>query len=164
MLKRSERSSSTTSSVPLDCVRVELSPFAISLLQREVEEHGRAAAFFAVHRDRAAMLLHDGLGDAESEPRSRGLGREERIEQLRERAARDADAGVDGADLLDLEPRCAAVLGPPLVAVAALLRTPVVGPALLGEPARRIAPAIGRAPAGSARRLPAADVAHLVAE
>src|SRR5262252_44046 len=105
MLNLSVRSSSTTSSVPFEDARVELSPFAIPFLQREVEEHGRAAAFLAVHRDRAAVLLHDGLRDAEPQAGARGLRGEERVEQLRQRAARDADAGVDDAHLLDLEPR-----------------------------------------------------------
>src|SRR5262245_45885939 len=107
MLNRSERSSSTTSSVPLDCARVELSPFAMSLLQREVEEHRGPAAFLAVHRDGAAVLLHDGLRDAETEPGALGLGGEERVEQLGQHAARDAHAVVDDAHLLRFDPRCA---------------------------------------------------------
>src|SRR5262245_39389485 len=105
MLNLSERSSSTTSSVPFEEARVVLSPFAIPFLQREVEEHRGAAAFLAVHRDRAAVLLHDGLRDAQTQPGAGGLGGEEGIEQLGQRAARDADAGVDDAHLLDLEPR-----------------------------------------------------------
>src|SRR5262252_7464932 len=104
MLNLSVRSSSTTSSVPFDRARVELSPFAIPFLQREVEEHRGAAAFLAVDRDRSAVLLHDGLRDAEAQPRARGLGGEERVEELRQRAARDADAGVDDAHLLHLDP------------------------------------------------------------
>src|SRR5436190_793341 len=130
MLNLSVRSSSTTSSVPFDEARVELSPFAIAFLQREVEEHRGAAAFFAVDHDRTAVLLHDGLRDAEPEPRARGLGGEERIEQLGQRAARDADASVDDAHLLHLEPAgCAAALAavvpaPPPVARAAVVRAP----------------------------------------
>src|SRR5262252_1548087 len=111
MLNLKLRSSSTTSRVPFEGARVELSPFAIPFLQREVEEHRGAAAFLAVDRDRAAVLLHDGLRDAEPKPRARGLRGEEGIEQLRERAARDADAGVDDAHLLRLDPaRLAATL------------------------------------------------------
>src|SRR5262249_15471041 len=104
MLNLSVRSSSTTSSVPFEDALVELSPFAIPFLQREIEEHGGAAAFLAVHRERAAVLLHDGLRNAEPQAGARGLRGEERVEQLRQRPARDAHAGVDDAHLLALDP------------------------------------------------------------
>src|SRR5690349_20640361 len=121
MLNLRLRSSSTTSNVPFDGARVELSPFAIPFLQREVEEHGGAAAFLAVDRDRAAVFLHDGLGDAEAQAGAGGLGGEERVEQLGQRTARDADAGVDHAHLLGLEPgRVAAPPGRGGLAVAVL--------------------------------------------
>src|SRR5262249_54572627 len=136
MLNRSVRSSSTTSSVPFEDARVELSPFAIAFLQREVEEHGGAAALLAVDRDRAAVFLHDRRGDAGPQAGARGLGGEERVEQLGQRAARDADAGVDHAHLLELEP-------------APLGRAAV--------PALVLAPAILDPPAGPARRPPPAD-------
>src|SRR6185369_4075110 len=141
MLNLSVRSSSTTSNVPFDGARVELSPFAIPFLQREVEEHGRAAAFLAVDRDRAAVLLHDGLRDAQAQSGPGRPGGEEGVEQLRQRAARDADAGVDHAHLLRLEPhRVAAPPGAGRVAVAAL----------------GTLEAIRGAPPGPARRPPAA--------
>src|SRR5258708_31434164 len=126
MLKRRERSSSTTRSVPFDCARVELSPFAISLLQREVEKHGGAATFLAVDRDGTAVFLHDGLRDAEPQAGARGLRGEERVEQLRERAAWDAHPCVDDAHLLDLDPGRNPALP---VALAIFGTPPILGPA-----------------------------------
>src|SRR5215813_9596759 len=106
MLKRSEGSSSTMSSVcavwtALAAECVGMSPFAMSLLHGEVEQHGGAVAFAAQHLDRATVLLHDGLRDRESEPGALRLGREERMEQLRQHAARHARAVVGDAHLLE---------------------------------------------------------------
>src|SRR5262245_5702263 len=129
MLNLSVRSSSTTSSVPFEDALVELSPFAIPFLQREVEEHGGAAAFLAVHRDRAAVLLHDGLRDAEPQAGARGLRGEERVEQLRQRATRDPHAGVEDAHLLALDPRRVAGAAAAAALVAARVLGAPPGPA-----------------------------------
>src|SRR5436190_20779463 len=102
MLKRSERSSSTTSRVCAVCVAGGLASLAMTFLHGKTQEHGRAASFAARHLDGAAVLLHDGLADRKPEAGAAGLGREERVEQLGQRVARDPDAGVDHADLLQL--------------------------------------------------------------
>src|SRR5207244_10770097 len=86
-----------------------------------------------------AMLLHDGLADREPEPGAAWLGGEERIEQLRELAARDAAAGIDHADLLQLEQPWDGALAPHAVRVRG-------------------------AAAGAARHAPPSHAAQLVAQ
>src|ERR1044071_241391 len=103
MENRSERSSSTTSRVWTVCVAGGLASLAMSFLHGESQEHGRAASFAARHLDDTAVLLHDGLADRKPEAGAARLGGKERIEQLGQHLARDADAGVDHADLLILE-------------------------------------------------------------
>src|SRR5260221_11150857 len=90
IVKRSERSSSTTSSVWGVWVRVGLSPLAMAFLQGEVEHHRGPAALPAGDLDAPLMLVHDRLGDREPQPGADGLGGEERMEQLAQHAARHA--------------------------------------------------------------------------
>src|SRR5262249_13635843 len=87
------------------------SPLAMSLLHREVEQHGGASAFAARDRDRASVLVHDRLADRKPQAGAARLGREEWIEQLGQHAARDTGPLVYPALLLDLTPRSAAASG-----------------------------------------------------
>src|SRR6476660_7083612 len=85
-------------------VWVGVSPFAMSFLHGEVEQHGGAAVLAAGDLDGAAVLLDDRLRNRQTEPGALGLGREERVEQLGQGPARDPDPGVAHAHLLDVEP------------------------------------------------------------
>src|SRR5258707_3172115 len=106
MLKRSERSSSTMSSVWAVSARVGLSPLAMASLHGEIEQDGRASILAARDLDAAAVLVHDGLRDGKAEPGALRLGRKERIEQLVQHAARNAGAGVTHPHLDVGEPAC----------------------------------------------------------
>src|SRR4030095_11786311 len=76
----------------------------MTLLHREVEQHGGSPAFAARDGDRASVLVHDGLADGQPEPGAAGLGREEWIEHLGQHAAWNPDTGVDHAHLLHHRP------------------------------------------------------------
>ena len=71
-----------------------------ALVARQVQPEGRALALGAVDPDMAARLLGEAVDHRQPEAGALAdrLGREERLEDLRERVRRHADAGVADAD------------------------------------------------------------------
>src|SRR5687767_4448242 len=115
-VSRWARSSSTTRMVPSALPSV-FSSLAMSFLQRQLDDDGRAASLAARDRDRAPVLLDDGLRNGKAEAGARRLRGEERIEQAGQDLLGDALAGVDDAHAHDRHrPR----LGRPALGLAAL--------------------------------------------
>src|SRR5207245_8156758 len=89
------RLSSSTTTRTLGCSRITWGS-----LHRQRDHEGRPSTDAAAHAHRAAVALHDALRHPESEPGPLArLGREERLEDLRQKVVRNPVARVAHLDL-----------------------------------------------------------------
>src|SRR5512142_533286 len=97
-VKRSERSSSTTST-PAACLTRVGASVSMSFLHGKVDRDGGPLSDGALDGDHAAVLAHDGLADGKAEPAPLRAGREERVEDAGERGGGNPGAVVAHRDL-----------------------------------------------------------------